>query len=164
MKEEEKEERMRRCNHHVFFVIQNGYNDQDIYFSPIVECVKCGLTNKHIQEDEFHSWLFNCEYESMESKVYKELMNIEFSEYENLDYLNNDGIDIYEPFIFYHLAKQVNLSLDINSKESYSLILNTMEEIDNVIKQKNLDIHYYKDLLHAIEICNNNKVYKKEIK
>ena len=82
MKEKEKEERMRRCNHHVFCVIQKGYNDQDIYFNPIIECVKCGLTNKHIHDDEFHSWLFNCEYESMESRVYKELMNINPDEYQ----------------------------------------------------------------------------------
>ena len=165
MTEEEKEKRMRNCNHHVFAIIRKEYNSNGIWYQPHIECVRCGLTNKYIEDDNLYSDMFEYDYESMESKVFKELISINnINDLNKLDFLSKEVINVSEPFILYHLARKVNLSIDIKCRDSYPLIIETMIRINETIKRNNLDIHFGKDLLKALDLYEDNKTYKKEIK
>ena len=56
MTDEEKKIRMKNCDH-VFAIIHGGrrpgaYHQRRFCTNPVIECVKCGLTNKNINTEK----------------------------------------------------------------------------------------------------------------
>ena len=161
MTDEEKKIRMKKCDH-VFALIHGGrrhgaYHQRRFCTNPVIECVKCGITNKNINTDRMMSNLMGYSVTSIESECYEEFMEKKKKENLQLKFLSRNNIGTDKPFIVYHLARQVNLSLDITSPECYPLIEKTMHEIIKIVHEFDFDLYYSKDLLEIIRIYNERR-------
>ncbi len=161
MTDEQKRERMENCDH-VFALIHGGRRPGAAYQrprvgKPIIECVKCGLTNKNIDTDRLISSLMGITKTSIETECYEEFMKRKKEENLSLNLLSRNNIGTDKPFIVYHLAKQVNLSLDITSPECYPLIEKTMREITAIAREFDFDLYDVHHMLEIIRIYNERR-------
>ena len=166
MTDKEKKEKMCNCNH-LFTIIRGGIRpDSNIrrhnHISPfpIIECIKCGLTNKNVILDRTFSSKVSIETEMFDKFTDGPNFHGIFS----LDYLTKFNIGTMEPYILYQLAEKVNFSLNPDIPECYPIILETMKEILKIAKENNLDVDNVDDLYKAAEIHESGISYEKVIK
>ena len=136
-----REEQIRRCPH-CFALIKKGYwsggfhsSDYE-YIDDVIECVRCGLTN--------HSRIpFNID---------------------KLNMLSKNEIGTREPRKLWYIAKEVNLNLDINNKDCYPMIFDTIQELIKLAKENKLFLTTPDSCYKLMEVYNNTREVKKEIK
>lgn len=170
-----KEKRIRSCKH-CFALIKEGewiggFHSSDYeYDEAIIECIKCGLTNKN--KKLYYSLKYrylNPISEPLESKLFNELVynhghsRIPF-DIDDLDMLSKEKIGTRIPRIFYVIAMNANLNLDINYKESYPLIFETMKELIKISEDNHIYPNSPEKCYKLIDLYNNNRTYSKEIK
>ena len=166
MTDEEKKEKMCNCNH-LFAIIRGGIRpDSDIrglhHISPfpIIECIKCGLTNKNVILDRTFSSKVSIETEMFDKFTDGPNFHGIFS----LDYLTKFNIGTDNPHLLYQIAEKVNFSLNADVPESYPMILDTMKTLLNIAKENNLNLNNINDLYKAAEIYESGISYEKVIK
>ncbi len=160
---EDELERMKKCDHHVFVMMRNISKDNkpDV----VIECVKCGLTNKNEELDAFLAACFGLPIKRGTTDEFHRVVKLDTMEdLEKLDLLTDEVLPFKSPFYTYHIAKKVNLSLDIRAKECYPLIVEEMKKVDKVMRDNNLDVYEPKDMIKAIDICNGMREYKRDIR
>ena len=166
MTDKEKKEKMCNCNH-LFTIIRGGIRpDSNIrrhnHISPfpIIECIKCGLTNKNVILDRTFSSKV-----SIETEMFEKFANSSnFKGIFFLNYLSKYNIGTDNPHLLYQLAEKVNFSLNPDIPECYPIILETMKEILKIAKENNFDVDNVDDLYKAAEIYESGISYEKVIK
>ncbi len=171
MSDEAREKQIRNCKH-CFALIKEGgwsggFHSSDYeYDEDIIECVKCGLTNKNIEIEKRYSHIFR---PSIESKLFPELVyNHKYSRVpfmlQDLNMLSNKEIGTKEPRKLWYIAKEVELSLDIEYPECYPLIFDTIQKLIKLAKENNLFLMTLDSCYQLMDVYNKNRKYEKEIK
>ena len=165
---EELEKQYCNCNNHVFALIRRGWKSRITYpLEPLVECVKCGLTNKKLDDDMQMSRVCDCYIRSFETSMfYKYLSDPKFHDvdWERIPLLSGQLINTNEPYIFYEIAKEVNLSINADYEECYQLIYDTIQELIELAKKKRLDVKKENHRNKLIELYDKQRIYQKVIK
>jgi hypothetical protein len=170
MTDDEKKEKMCNCNH-LFTIIKGGIRpDSNIrrhnHISPfpIIECIKCGLTNKNVILDRTRVGMFSSKV-SIETEMFEKFANSSnFKGIFFLNYLSKYNIGTDNPHLLYQIAEKVNFSLNADVPESYPMILDTMKTLLNIAKENNLNLNNINDLYKAAEIYESGISYEKVIK
>ncbi len=166
-----REEQIRRCPH-CFALIKKGYwsggfhsSDYE-YIDDVIECVRCGLTNKNMQYESRYSSLWGI---SIESTLFREIVydhsysRIPF-DIDKLNMLSKEEIGTREPRKLWYIAKEVNLNLDINNKDCYPMIFDTIQELVKLAKENKLFLTTLDSCYKLMEVYNNKREVNKEIK
>ena len=78
--------------------------------------------------------------------------------------LSMEKIGTRVPQIFYSMAKEVNLDIDVNNPDTYPLIVETMQKLIQISKDKNINPSTLAACYKIIDIYDGQKVFTKEIK
>ena len=171
MTEEQQERRIRNCKH-CFALIKEGewwcgfHSSDSEYEEPVIECVKCGLTNKDKRLYKKLSFRFR---EPPKSRLFGEIVynhkhsRVPFA-IEDLNMLSMEKIGTRVPQIFYSMAKEVNLDIDINNPDTYPLIVKTMQKLIQISKDNNINPSTLEACYKIIDIYDGQKVFNREIK
>ena len=171
MTEEQREIQIRNCKH-CFALIKRGgwsggFHSSDYeYDEDLIECVKCGLTNKNHDYEYRYSSMFRS---SIESKLFSELVYThDYSEVpfilKDLNMLSEKEIGTREPRKLWYIAKEVELSLDIDSPECYPLIFDKIQELIKLAEENKIYVLNIENCYKLMDIYNKNRKYEKEIK
>ena len=167
MTDKEKEEKVKNCDHHVYAIIEEEYVLNDKYHYPVIECIKCGLTNKNVEADNIRSIYEDFNFRSIETKLFRHYTRfLDKTDYDKVDYISEQLIGTLFPNILYEIAKRINLTLDIDSKDGYPMIAEVMNKLNDIAITNNLSLTKEEDINILINIYNNerDKTYKKTIK
>ena len=91
---EDELERMKKCDHHVFAMIRNTSKDNkpDV----VIECVKCGLTNKNEELDAFLAACFGVPIKRGTTNEFHRVVKLDTMEdLKKLDLLTDEAIADY---------------------------------------------------------------------
>jgi len=170
-----REEEIRKCNH-CFALIEKGewvggFHSSDYeYKEDIIECVKCGLTNKR---KKLEAWMYSANIpfpfnvhmgKLFDNLIYdKKKKQIPF-DIQKLNMLSYEEIGTNIPRIIYHLAKEVNLNINIDNPFSYPLIVKTMKELIALAIENDINVTNSEQGYKLIDLYNKNKKFIKEIK
>lgn len=167
MTEKEMEEKIKNCDHHVYAIIKHGFVFNGDYHHPVIECIKCGLTNKNVERDKKRSLYEDFNFRSVETRLFRNYaFFLDKKDYDDANYISERQIGTYYPSAIFEIAKQVCLSLDIDSKECYPMIEKVMNDLSEIAQNNNLTLTKEEDINELISIYSNekDKTYKKQIK
>ena len=78
--------------------------------------------------------------------------------------LSKKEICTREPRKLWYIAKEVNLNLDINNKDCYPMIFDTIQELIKLAKENKLFLTTLDSCYKLMEVYNNTREVNKEIK
>lgn len=125
-----KRKKMLSCQHLFVKLKERTSNLMDLNYNPVeIECVYCGLTNKHRLLEDF--FIINQvasvpdKYRTIEGEVYKEVFK-DNNPQDLFDFISTEVLETYHPRLLYQLAKI------INSQAKQSELFEIMKELNAV--------------------------------
>ena len=161
-----RKEEIRNCNH-LFVKLKEGvysgaFNSSDCYYDPCeVECVYCGLTNKHEYLENYLKRIplgFSYKNETIESEMFKEVFKNAYRRSGKsfdetvFNLISNEVLNTYHPRLLYELA---NL---LNPNASQEEIFETMRELKELeTRQEELRLRNKEQASGLIKRYSENK-------
>ena len=97
-------------------------------------------------------------------KIYKDKQSRIRFNIDKLNMISKNEIGTREPRKLWYIAKEVNLNLDINNKDCYPMIFDTIQELVKLAKENKLFLTTPDSCYKLMELYNNTRAVKKETK